>query len=212
VEEDRLTRLVDVFREALGCVSRRGYADEVRWARETRLKELTETTFLSQLAWCILNTGMRESVVRAKWDAISDAFFSFSSSEAICSMSAACVHLARRAFNNPPKLEAIAGGARRIRDAGGFRRFRSRLEADPMAELAQFAFIGPVTVFHLARNIGIDCAKPDRHLVRLAAKTGYTDVTSMCSEIATAADERIGVVDVVLWRHLAIGCPCASTA
>ena len=65
-------------------------------------------------------------------------------------------------------------------------------------------WIGPITKYHLARNLGIDVAKPDRHLVRLAKRFGYnesTGVQQMCEELAERTRDRIGVVDVVLWRY-----------
>jgi len=42
--------------------------------------------------------------------------------------------------------------------------------------LQQLPFIGPVTAFHLAKNLGIEAVKPDRHLCRLSkllGRTGY---------------------------------------
>ena len=212
MEADRVTALTRIFDDALDCVVRRGYGDEVCWARETTLAALTERKFLSELAWCVLNAGMRESVVRAKWPAISAAFFDFASSEAICATTESCVRLARRSFNHPAKMRAIVDGASRIRASGGFARFQRELSLRPLELLAEFSFIGPVTVFHLARNIGIDCAKPDRHLTRFAAAWGYEDVAALCADVASAVEERIGVVDVVLWRHLALDCRCCAHA
>lgn len=70
--------------------------------------------------------------------------------------------------------------------------------------LETLPWIGPITKYHLARNLGIDVAKPDRHLVRLAKSYGYkgdSGVQQMCEEIAKRTGDRIGVVDVVLWRN-----------
>ena len=68
--------------------------------------------------------------------------------------------------------------------------------------------IGPVTRYHLARNIGIDCVKPDRHLIRLASEAGYEmkdpqkGVEAMCRDIQKDIGdaEKLGTIDVVLWR------------
>lgn len=67
--------------------------------------------------------------------------------------------------------------------------------------LGQLGWIGNITKYHLARNLGIDCAKPDRHLVRLAEKFGYDNVQDMCKFISKCVGDRIGTVDVVLWRY-----------
>lgn len=63
-------------------------------------------------------------------------------------------------------------------------------------------WIGKITKYHLARNIGIDVAKPDRHLVRIANRFDYNDIQKMCKDISEETGDRIGVVDVVLWRAM----------
>src|SRR5690606_33268092 len=83
--------------------------------------------------------------------------------------------------------------------------FRGFLEAeDRLAYLATLPWIGKVTKYHLAKNCGIDCAKPDVHLERLARLEG-TDVHSMCARLARETGYRIATVDVVLWRACATG-------
>jgi hypothetical protein len=62
--------------------------------------------------------------------------------------------------------------------------------------------MGPVTRYHLARNIGIDCVKPDRHHLRLAQRFGYETPLKMCQAIQSeiGGSEKLGTIDVVLWR------------
>lgn len=211
MEGDRVARaLGTAFYRAAACVRAHGFDAELKWAREASLDQLTEQTFLSELAWCVLNSGMRESVVRGKWPAITQAFLGFASSRAICAAAETCVILARRAFNHEQKIAAIVQGARKVEQAGGFDAFKARLIDDPLGQLRAFAYIGPVTVFHLARNLGVDCSKPDRHLVRYAARWGFDDVENFCRTIADVEQERIGAVDVVIWRHSVIGCACLA--
>lgn len=71
--------------------------------------------------------------------------------------------------------------------------------------LETLPWIGKITKYHLARNLGIDVAKPDRHLVRLCEKFGFKDVHEMCEFISKRTGDRIGLVDVVLWRALNLG-------
>lgn len=66
--------------------------------------------------------------------------------------------------------------------------------------LETLPWIGPITKYHLARNLGIDVAKPDRHLQRIADHFKYNDVQKMCNTLSLMTGERVGVVDVVLWR------------
>jgi thermostable 8-oxoguanine DNA glycosylase len=57
-----------------------------------------------------------------------------------------------------------------------------------------------VTVYHLAKNIGLQFAKPDRHLVSISNKAGYQDVQAFCRDISNQVGDSITVVDLVLWR------------
>jgi hypothetical protein len=51
------------------------------------------------------------------------------------------------------------------------------------------------------KNIGMNVVKPDRHLVRLADALNYSTPDKLCKEIANHLDEKMSVVDVVLWRY-----------
>jgi hypothetical protein len=77
---------------------------------------------------------------------------------------------------------------------------RGRINANGLAALEALPFIGTVTKWHLAKNLGLDVAKPDRHLLRIAARFGYDDVQRMCHDICEFCGERISVADLVLWR------------
>jgi hypothetical protein len=79
------------------------------------------------------------------------------------------------------------------------------MQADAIRARQQFPFIGPITSFHLAKNLGLPVAKSDRHLVRLANAVGFEDVQSMCRNISSFTGDPVPVVDIVLWRFSAIG-------
>lgn len=66
--------------------------------------------------------------------------------------------------------------------------------------LQTYDFIGPVTAYHLAKNLGLDVAKEDRHLARMAGALGFQCGTDLCEAIADHLHETVRVVDVVLWR------------
>ncbi len=59
-------------------------------------------------------------------------------------------------------------------------------------------WIGGKTKCHLAKNLGVDCAKSDRWLERVAAETGET-VKSMCKRLAECTGDRVATVDSVIW-------------
>ena len=67
--------------------------------------------------------------------------------------------------------------------------------------LTAFQGIGPVTACHLARNLGLQLAKSDRHLSRIASVSGYANVNELCDEVSRITGDPIGIVDLVLWRY-----------
>jgi len=109
---------------------------------------------------------------------------------------------ARASFRNTAKLSAIVEIARRI-EATGFDVLKRSIVVDSIATLRQFPYIGPVTVWHLAKNLGYDIAKPDRHLTRISKRFGFGGADSFCAAIADACGDSVKVIDLVVWRYLA---------
>jgi hypothetical protein len=58
-----------------------------------------------------------------------------------------------------------------------------------------------VTTYHLAKNLGVDVVKCDRHLMRLAPILGFHSPEEMCAAIGHQVGEPVSVVDIVLWRY-----------
>ncbi len=87
-------------------------------------------------------------------------------------------------FNNERKAVSFLKGAKLIaRD--GFPGFKKRLRCEGIDMLEQLPGIGPVTKYHLAKNIGfVDEAKPDIWLVRAADACSSTvqELVSFLSE------------------------------
>lgn len=70
--------------------------------------------------------------------------------------------------------------------------------------LGALPWIGGITKFHLAKNFGVDVAKPDVHLGRLAVAEGST-VHDMCARLARETGYRVATVDLILWFACARG-------
>jgi thermostable 8-oxoguanine DNA glycosylase len=64
--------------------------------------------------------------------------------------------------------------------------------------------MGPTTACHLAKNLGVVLVKPDRHLTRIAVKTGYKSAERMCRTIAEVVGDSLSVIDIVIWRYATI--------
>ena len=180
-----------------------GFGGEIAWQRTVRVDELTETTLLRECGWVILASGMRESIIRQKFPEIGQAFFDWRCAAVISSRRDECIRQVLKHFRNEPKIRAIATVADIIH-AKGFAALQAEITSDPISTLRQFPFIGPRTSYHLAKNIGVPVAKPDRHLCRLADLTGRHHPLELCEEIAKYVGDPVSVVDIVLWRFAAL--------
>jgi len=180
-------------------VIERGFEEEIAWQEAACLKSVTAKIFVREAAWVVLCGGMRESVVRARFGALGDAFALWEP-EQIMRTPAVCERRALRVFNHPTKVRAIVRIASDVVRQGADAFVRG-IETHGPTFLLQLPHIGPVTCFHLAKNLGCAVAKPDRHLERLACALGFAGARDLCSVIANALDEPIQVVDVVLWRY-----------
>jgi hypothetical protein len=196
---ERLHDLLDHYKRARGWLAESGYYEEIVRQQASSTSRITESEFLREYAWVILNSGFREAVIRKHFDYISLCFCDWESAAEIWRNRVGCIASASAASGNYRKLQAIIETARVLNEAG-FVALKSQISDDPVGALSGLPYLGKVTTFHLAKNLGADVAKPDRHLMRVASRFGYADVNRMCSEIAIELGDRISVADLVLWR------------
>jgi hypothetical protein len=93
--------------------------------------------------------------------------------------------------------------ARRI-EGSGFARFSKDLLERGPTMLQELPYLGPATSLHLAKNLGLDVAKPDRHLVRMARALCCVNPETLCDRISAQIGDRVAVVDLVMWRFATI--------
>lgn len=180
-----------------------GFADEIDWQEEVKFDDLDEPTFLRESAWVVLSSGFREAVVRRRFSEISKAFFHWSSAELIMSKRKACRSNAVAAFRNQRKIDAILAIVERVA-AEGIDTIRKEIGSRGIEFIRELPFMGPTTACHLAKNLGVMLVKPDRHLTRIAAKTGYESPDFMCRTIAEVVGDPLSVIDIVIWRYATI--------
>lgn len=168
------------FESALDYCIKKGYAEEIEYVRNRHFDDSIEAKhFLNEYVYVVLNTGMRNQVAEKIFNNLIE------SGDLDKTVKHKGKHKAiSLAFNNYET---------------GFKELK---EADDKVEyLGSLFFIGGITKYHLARNLGIDVAKPDRHLQRIADKYGFDNVHEMCELLSEETGERIGTVDVILWRY-----------
>lgn len=192
--------LLDAYLTAKEAVIARGFAWEIDWQAERCLDRVDESQFLRESAWTVLSAGFREAVVRRLFGPICDAFLGMQSAAAIQANRARCRRDALKVFNHRRKVNAILDIACMV-DEMGFERVRRHIQQDGVRFLQTLPYIGSVTAFHLAKNLGLPVVKPDRHLQRIAAAAGFSSPQELCQLISDHFGEPVQVVDVVLWRY-----------
>src|SRR3990167_7525313 len=76
-----------------------GFQDEIKWQAKLCFGNVTESNFLQEGAWVILNSGMRESVIRKYFQDLSLCFFEWESAKKIAEARRFCYESAIDIFN-----------------------------------------------------------------------------------------------------------------
>jgi|SRR6185437_15127102 len=159
------------------------YSSEIEWAANLKLCA-DSLRFAYETIWVILNAGMKMQVARQIESKILPTLAKGESASMV--------------FGHKLKCRAIDDvWKNRVKLFSEYQSANDKLEY-----LETLPHIGPITKFHLARNLGLDFCKPDRHLVRIA---GDETASVMCQRLADATGDRIGVVDCVIWRAANLG-------
>lgn len=174
--------LVLFFNKAKVFMIENGYEDEIVWVEKQKFNEIDENHLFKQYVWVVLNSGFDNK----KAEKIYDQFFEN--------------NMDFNVIKHELKKQAIKTGLDNHKE--WFKKIKSlKTDEEIISYIQTFPFMGNITKYHLARNIGIDVAKPDRHMNKVAAKFGYSDVNAMCKDISKTVDEKIGVIDTILWRY-----------
>ena len=162
-----------------------GYSNDVDWADD--LKPCTEASgFFCEYVFVVVNSGMKAQIARGIYNKIMKALNDGSP--------------VSDAFGHPGKRKAILHVLSQYH-----RLFEQYQEAEDKLEfLKSLPWIGDITKYHLAKNLGHDVVKPDRHLVRIAKKYKTTP-TAMCQKLADRLSEKLVTVDTVIWRAANLG-------
>lgn len=180
--------VLELFYRAFEAVSKTDYAFEMDYVDHIEpIEKQTADNFFMEYVWVVLNAGMKEQAARGIFErfcqSIRDGNINFD------------------IIRHPTKRKAIEDTFSHY--TLHFQNLQTIHGKTAQIEyLETMPWIGPITKFHLARNIGIDTVKPDRHLVRLAEQFGYNSPLEMCQVIQdNVYNTKIGTIDVILWRY-----------
>lgn len=154
-----------------------GYEEEIDWA-ETVPPVVDSFTFWAEYGWVVMNSGMKNQIARKIWEKVRPHVIAGGSAHDV--------------FGHKGKASAI-DLVYRDRDKI-LQEYLQVPDTDKITWLRGLPWIGEITCYHLFKNYGGDCAKPDRHLA------GAEGTHKMCARLALSTGFRIATVDYVIWR------------
>ena len=161
-------------------VIKKGFREEIEWCENIpSLEKLDKTYFFQEYTWVVINSGMKYKIAKKIFeDFWNKGNFNF------------------EVVKHPQKHKAI----KKIYNRLDLHFHHLKQSKNKLYYIKSLPFIGDITKYHLARNLGLDYAKPDRHLVRIASLFGYNNVQIFCNEISKLSNDKIGVIDLIIWR------------
>ena len=180
--------------EAGGRIMDAGYFDDIEWARKLAYVKPDAEYILCEGSWVIVNSGFRAAVAKKLWPRLRAAFHEFELEK----VTADCLPEALSVLRHERKMKAIVALADILRTEGVE---RILADAKDPPRLTRLPYVGKVTCWHLAKVLGIDCVKPDVHLVRAAKAAGYDTPLALCEMLRDASGDCLTVVDTILWRY-----------
>lgn len=190
------------YYEKAMAFARKFYSDEVDRISSVKFDKVSPGFFFNEYVWVVHATGFRASVVGKMMPRLDEAYgeWSFLGTEAVGTV----VDRVKAVCNNPGKINAVHSTAKLMcKELVGERKPWSDFKSERLSSpelLSKLPYIGPITSYHLGRNLGLlDCVKPDLHLVRMAEHWGFRDCVEMCESMRGGDDVPLGIVDLALW-------------
>ncbi len=166
-------------------VIRSGYSEEYEWACNIKMPEKAVELF-SEYAWVVINSGMKEQIARKIWNKVKAAIINDIP--------------VRSVFGHPGKSKAIQDAWENQE-----RLFQEFLKTEDILQFCEnLPWIGKITKYHLAKNLGADVVKPDRWLIRVSEETGETPF-ELCKKLSTESGDPVTAVDTIIWRGCNLG-------
>lgn len=179
----------------------RFYGGEMKSIAATKFDDVSPEFFFREYVWVVHATGFSAKAVGRFMGRLLDAYGDWRvlSQEPLDQL----MEKLKTICNNPQKADAVRKTAFLMwmdMDQGGvlWGDFKQARLSSP-ALLQDLPYVGPVTCFHLARNIGLlESVKPDLHLQRLASLWGFKTCEDMCRAIRPEGVP-LGLVDLAMW-------------
>ena len=217
VNGSQCVELESLYQRAWGIVANDSQVmKEVERARVLNPASIALDDFIREYAWVVFNSGIHMRTIRKKWDALENAFRDWNCA-AILENRSSVEAEALKVLNHQKKVGAIFHTAQVVMEQGW-----AEIEAkilDGMVKdgsgniypseqffacVCALPWMGRANSRFLAKNLGFDLAKNDRHLRRLAEEYGHTPdadgVQRFVEKVSQCVGGRISVVETVLWN------------
>lgn len=168
-------------------LSDKDWGHQIEWAENVSMPDSADNMAM-ELIFVICNSGMHHKAARSMYEKIKKQI----------------------EINRPPSTGTNHQGKGGGMDHIWNNRFILYGEAvwlggtDLVEWCGNLPWIGKITKYHAAKNLGADVVKPDRWLERIAEKYNTTPY-KLCKKISDKSGDRIGTVDLVLWWAAANG-------
>jgi endonuclease III len=180
----------------------RYYKHEIDRALSVRFDDLTPDKFFHEYIWVVHATGFSAKAVSKFIKPLIEAYGNYNTLASLKEVD--CFPRILAICNNPQKAKSVKKTAEIMQSAildQGWEEFKKE-SLNSLGKLEKLPYIGPVTRYHLGRNIGmLDCVKPDLHLIRMAKHWGYEDCEQMISDISHGYGYPKGISDMIAWYY-----------
>ncbi len=155
-------------------------------------------TFMQQYSHVVLVSGFRFKTVKKIWEDFEGAFCSWCPD---VSPDEWDINKALELFQNKRKVLAIEKTGRKLWGKA-FTEWWNKIQNDvdtALIEFEQLDYIGLVTKYHLARNLGYDCYKSDRWIKRVSKACGLSP-DQLFAELKKETGDSYAIIDIIIWR------------
>ena len=180
------------------------YRDMIDRISNTHFDQLLPETFFTEYIWCVYTSGFNAKVVSKMFPKLMNAYAPLNDwliepnqrhpDFDVISQKALAICKNKRKVGAILQTSDILHG-----EMDKWSEYRDA-HLDTPEKLQELPFVGPITCYHLARNIGLlQYIKPDLHLVRMAKHWGYDHPVELCDELSKQYGLQPGIVDLILW-------------
>jgi len=198
---DLSEKVLTVYQYAEKIVNEGGFNKQVAYLKDLMerkpFKTISVEQFFREYTWVVFTCGFKAAYVQKYWKNIKKMCCDFDIAKAKELSFEELLEVSP--IKNKKKLKAIEQSCDII-DECFIQKVHKIKDKDEAKDLFKILpFIGEITVYHIMRNVGIDCFKPDRHIVHITKDLKISE-EDLFEIICSKYKEYIGVIDYILWR------------